>query len=351
MRNSTFLLIFCILLCQIFTPLNARVGENKKDIEKRLNSRLNGAYKYSYEESLREALELPYNKIFWIQPSGTSNSFYFKRADKALTTRADVLNQRELYGWELHIAYLKDVSVMEFYQRYGDPMTFAEAVVLMDRMTHGRENAKWQKVEIKQYVPENSKLNEASDGLKSIVAILPRNNERYIEFKIPEDVLNSGNFDSTLLALILQDEKRATFENYSQILEEAKKYSDAKTSAGNASKTKGSTRAVSALEDIVSRKSVIPFVGTSVNFVLGGVPKKNRTKDVFVTGPIPLQADTAVGYNYELSDGSLRALVFDNGILFIDAKYDKDLRAYMETLYQNQEQDRIDGVVDSLDKF
>lgn len=351
MRNLIFLFCFSIIASLLFSPLHARIGENKRDIEKRLNSRLNGAYKYSYEESLREALELPYNKIFWIQPQGSSNSFYFKRADKALTTRADVLNQRELYGWELHIAYLKDISVLEFYQRYGDPMTFAEAVVLMDRMTHGRDNAKWQKVELKQYVPENTKLKEASDGLKSIVAVLPRNNERYIEFKIPEDVLNSGKFDSTLLALILEDERRATFENYSQILEEAKKYSDAKTSAGNASKTKGSTRAVSALEDIVSRKSVIPFSGVSTNFVLGGIPKKNRTKEILVMGTIPLQADTAVGYNYELSDGSLRALVFNNGILFIDAKYDKDLRAYMESLYESQEQARIDSVVDSLDKF
>ena len=68
-------------------------------------------------------------------------------------------------------------------------------------------------------------------------------------------------------------------------------------------------------------------------------------------GPIPLQADTSVGYNYELSDGSLRALVFNNGILFIDANYDKSLRAYMEKLYDQQEQNRIDSVVESLHKF
>lgn len=351
MRNLFFLLILIFSFSAFVNFAGARVGENKKDIEKRFNSRLNGAYKYPFEESLREALELPYNKLFWIQPEGTLNSFYFKRADSALSTRADVLNQRELYGWEIHIAYLNDVSVLEFYQRYGDPMTFAEAVVLMDRMAQGREGVKWQKAELKLYVPENSKLKEASESLKSIVGILPRNNERYIEFKIPDEVLNSGKFDTTLLALILQDEKRATFENYSQILEEAKKYSDAKTSAGNASKTKGSTRAVSAMEDVVSRKSVIPFVGTSENFVLGGVPKKNRTKEVCVMGPIPLQADTSVGYNYELSDGSLRALVFNNGILFIDANYDKSLRAYMEKLYEQQEQNRIDSVVESLHKF
>lgn len=329
----------------------ARIGENKREIEKRLNSRVDGAYQYTFEESLREALELPYNKIFWLQPRGTSNSFYFKRADSTLSTRADVANQREIYGWELHIAYLNDVSVLEFYQRYGDPLTFAEVVGLMDRVANKRENAVWKRAEIKNSSPIISSEQNLSESLKTLIGIIPRNSERAIELKIPNSVLNHGNFDATLISLILKDETRATFENYTRILDEYKKYSDAKTSAGTATKSKGSTRAVSALEDVVSRKSVIPFICNSSNFSFGGIAPKNRTKDVRVFANIPVQADTAVGYNYELSDSSIRALVHNNAVLFIDPNYDKSLREYMESLYKEQEALRTKAVVDSLDKF
>lgn len=351
MKKLQYLLLSSLIFLLAFADLQARIGENKREIEMRLNSRNDGAYQYTIEESLREALELPYSQIFWIQPLGSFNSFYFKRADSLLSTRADVSNQRELYGWELHIAYLKNISVLEFYQRYGDPMTFAEAMVLMDRMAKTKENVVWKRSEIKNYIPENLKLKDASPSINALVNILPKNNERFIELKIPNDVLNQSNFNASLLSLILQDETRATFENYSRILDEYKRYSDAKTSIGTASKSKGSTKSVSAQEEIVTRKTVIPFVGNSNNFVFGGFPKKNRTKDVMVVGTIPLQADTAVGYNFELSDGSMRAKVFNNGILFIDTNYDKALREYMETLYNQQEQKRIDAVVESLDKF
>lgn len=344
-----FICMVAAAACAVSGPeASAKIGERKIDIEKRMNSRANGAYQYPDEEALREALELPYSQIFWIQPLGSSNSFYFKRPSSELSTRADALNQREIYGWEVHVAYLKDISVMEFYKRCGDPMTMEEAKGLMVRMAKTRENASWKKAEFKAFKPEEKADDPA---LGDVLKFLPRNEERYIALEIPKEVSDQSNFDSSLAAMILQDEMRATFENYSKILEEAKKYSDTKTASGGASKAKGSTKNISAMEDVISRKSVIPFSGVSSGFSLGGVPPKNRTRSVRAFGKIPVQADTAVGYEYELSDGSMRALIYNCGILFIDTRYDKLLRETMEKLYDNQREKRERAVEESLHKF
>ena len=344
-----FILVWIAASAAVFcSEASAKIGERKADLEKRLNSRLNGAYKYPEEESLREALELPYNQIFWLQPLGSSNSFYFKRADASLAERSDTLNQTGLFGWELHIAYLKGVSVMEFYKRCGDPMTFQEAKALMLRMAKTRGDARWKKAEVVPYKPQDA---EPDPAIAEVVASLPRNEERYIALEIPKDVLSQTNFGSTLAGMILEDETRATFEDYSKMLEEAKKYSDTKTASGMANKAKGSTKNISAQEDIVSRKSVVPFAGVSGGFALGGVPPKNRSRNILPFGRIPVQADTAVGYSYELSDGSVRALVYNSGILFIDAQYDRLLRETMERLYREQTEKRENAVDASLDKF
>jgi len=70
-----------------------------------------------------------------------------------------------------------------------------------------------------------------------------------------------------------------------------------------------------------------------------------------MTCGIPLQPNTCVGYNYELSDGSVRATVYNNAVLFIDASYDKKMRAYMEKLYDKQSEKRREEALKSIDKF
>ena len=83
----------------------------------------------------------------------------------------------------------------------------------------------------------------------------------------------------------------------------------------------------------------------------GANAPENRTKEVKIVGHIPLQPDTALGYNYELSDGSVRALIYNNAVLFVDARYDSALREYMEKLYDEQSKIREREAVESVSKF
>lgn len=378
--------------------LEAKVGERKSEIEKRLNSRTNGAYQYTNEDSLREALELPYSQLFYLQPFGSDNSFYFKRPDDEISSKADVFNQQDLYGWELHIAYLKDFSVMEFYRRHGDPMTFEELEGLMNIAAKGREG-RWVKTNYIQVYrkwdvafengePRSVLLNSDNKPLKladsekpALKDILPKDNQRYIYLEIPKDVIDGSNFDKSLIGRIYEDEVRSTFENYAKIIDDNKSMSSARTSVGNASKNRGSVKKVSNVSSNTkianNRKTVISFNGRtfktfeqSIPEIIDGAPKsistvrysiediyfgssapKNRTKEVKVVGNIPLQPDTAVGYNYEFSDGSLRALIYNNAVLFIDTKYDKALREYMEKLYDEQSKVREREAQKSLSRF
>lgn len=378
--------------------LEAKIGERKAEIEKRLNSRTNGAYQYSDEDSLREALELPYSQLFYIQPFGTDNSFYFKRPDDELTTKAEVFNQQDLYGWELHIAYHRDFSVLEFYQRYGDPMTFEELEALMNLMAKGKEG-RWVKTNYVQVLkkwdvkfengePKSVLLNQDNKPLKlldgenpTLKDILPRDNERFVYLEIPKDVISNSKFDKSLLGFIYEDDTRATFENYAKIVEDNKNMSSARTSVGNASKSKGSLKKISNASNnqkiASSRKTVISFNGRtfrtfeqSIPEIIDGAPRsistvryliediyfgkdapRNRTKEVKIIGKIPLQPDTSVGYNYEFSDGSMRALIYNNAVLFIDTKYDKALREYMEGLYKEQSKVREREAARSLSNF
>lgn len=378
--------------------LEARVGERRSDIEKRLNSRLNGAYQYPKEDALREALELPYSQLFYIQPYGSANSFYFKRPDSELTTKAEVFNQQDLYGWELHIAYLKDVSVLEFYRRHGDPLTFEELEALMKLMAEKRE-ARWVKtnyvqvyrkwdVKFENGEPRSVLLNSDNQPVKlqdgenpTLKDILPRDNQRYIYLEIPKDVMDDSDFDKSLIGLIYQDDTRATFENYNRLVEKNRNLSNARTSVGNASRNRGSIRKVSNVSNnsaiSSNRKTAIAFNGRtyrtfeqSIPEIIDGAPRsistvrysiediyfganapENRTKEVKIVGHIPLQPDTALGYNYELSDGSVRALIYNNAVLFVDARYDSALREYMEKLYDEQSKIREREAVESVSKF
>ncbi len=359
----------------------ARIGERKSDIEKRLNSRTEGAYLYPLEETLRESLELPYKSIFVIQDEDTKNSFYFKRPDKELTRIDETYNQQDLRGWEIHIAYKGDISVMESYRRHGDAMTFEELEGLMKIMSAGKD-AKWVRT---GYVPFNRRWDVEFDGNtpKSVLyddsgkriepgaadlplsAILPRNPERIVYIDFRDAVKKNRAFPQTLQGLIYDDKFREAQEKYAKLVEDEKKFSDSRTSRSNQRKGGSSSKQQAGRKFVVnfqdqtrkwfekdffenetdtSGKRISIFSFAVDNIDIGGRAKVNRTKEIQMTAAIPLQPDTAVGYNYELSDGSMRAMVYrgrEDGtekwmVLFIDTAYDKEMRQYMESLYEQQ---------------
>ena len=66
---------------------------------------------------------------------------------------------------------------------------------------------------------------------------------------------------------------------------------------------------------------------------------------------IPNQPDTAFGFDYVSSDGSVRAKIYKSGVLFIDSKFDAKIRGYMEKLYKEQSEKRLEEAKASTAKF
>ncbi|MBO6102561.1 MAG: hypothetical protein J6P03_04835 [Opitutales bacterium] len=335
------LILSALILAQ---PSFARVGEKRAELQGRILSK-SGAYEYPAEEKLRESLELPYSDIFFIQGEDIKNAFFFKRFDGAAASNLDTLNQGELYGWEVHAAFKKGVSVLESYRRHGAALTFLEVKILMKKMLEGRDGVSWKAA---QYVA--SKPAPSDEFSAELEKIVRKNSDRFVYLYPPSTVGKTSAFFSSVSYYVWEDEKRAASENYAKMVEQARRLSDARTAAGNASKAKGSTKNFSEGDVFASRKTVIKF-NTANAGAFGESPVKNRTKDVWIAIKIPEQEGTMLGYNYETSDGSLRALLTNNMVVFVDAEYDKLMRGHIESIYQKQAEKREAQAEASVSSF
>lgn len=373
------------------SPLaHSRIGEAKNAIESRLNSKVNGAYQYSViEDKMREVMELPYKKMFVIFPSDVQTSFYFKRAEATQSVNADTIQQHDLFGWELNLITQDNKSVLEFYRRHGDPMTVEELKGLMNSIASMRDGAYWKKNE---YVPvsqqweigvkngkivqmlrdKDGKLTPAGE-LKDLDEILPMSNTRFIYIDVPPAVQSLVNYNQSIPFKYMEQEQRAAYEKYRNYVEKQSAYSAAKTAAPSKrnSAKKGDQKITvkrvnpadaytfrgieSTFCDIESslkdgnKLSIIKYSLPDVLF--GGKPIAKIEKEVRLTENIPQQPDTAFGYDYELSDGSVRAKLFRNAVLFFDAGFDRQMRNYMESLYKEQQAEREKEAKTSLNLF
>ena len=373
------------------SPLaHSRIGEAKNAIESRLNSKVNGAYQYSaIEDKMREVMELPYKKMFVIFPSDVQTSFYFKRAEATQSVNADTIQQHDLFGWELNLITQDNKSVLEFYRRHGDPMTVEELKGFMNSIASMRDGAYWKKNE---YVPvsqqweigvkngkivqmlrdKDGKLTPAGE-LKDLDEILPMSNTRFIYIDVPPAVQSLVNYNQSIPFKYMEQEQRAAYEKYRNYVEKQSAYSAAKTAAPSKrnSAKKGDQKITvkrvnpadaytfrgieSTFCDIESslkdgnKLSIIKYSLPDVLF--GGKPIAKIEKEVRLTENIPQQPDTAFGYDYELSDGSVRAKLFRNAVLFFDAGFDRQMRNYMESLYKEQQAEREKEAKTSLNLF
>lgn len=50
-----------------------------------------------------------------------------------------------------------------------------------------------------------------------------------------------------------------------------------------------------------------------------------------------------LGYDYELADGSVRAKLYYNGVLFVDSAFDKAMRANWSKAIKNRRKSRAAG--------
>ncbi len=390
--HSLFLRALAVATATVaLSPLaHSRIGEAKNAIESRLNSKVNGAYQYSaIEDKMREVMELPYKKMFVIFPSDVQTSFYFKRAEATQSVNADTIQQHDLFGWELNLITQDNKSVLEFYRRHGDPMTVEELKGLMNSIASMRDGAYWKKNE---YVPvsqqweigvkngkivqmlrdKDGKLTPAGE-LKDLDEILPMSNTRFIYIDVPPAVQSLVNYNQSIPFKYMEQEQRAAYEKYRNYVEKQSAYSAAKTAAPSKrnSAKKGDQKITvkrvnpadaytfrgieSTFCDIESslkdgnKLSIIKYSLPDVLF--GGKPIAKIEKEVRLTENIPQQPDTAFGYDYELSDGSVRAKLFRNAVLFFDAGFDRQMRNYMESLYKEQQAEREKEAKTSLNLF
>lgn len=392
LQHSLFLRALAVATATAaLSPLaHSRIGEAKNAIESRLNSKVNGAYQYSaIEDKMREVMELPYKKMFVIFPSDVQTSFYFKRAEATQSVNADTIQQHDLFGWELNLITQDNKSVLEFYRRHGDPMTVEELKGLMNSIASMRDGAYWKKNE---YVPvsqqweigvkngkivqmlrdKDGKLTPAGE-LKDLDEILPMSNTRFIYIDLPPAVQSLVNYNQSIPFKYMEQEQRAAYEKYRNYVEKQSAYSAAKTAAPSKrnSAKKGDQKITvkrvnpadaytfrgieSTFCDIESslkdgnKLSIIKYSLPDVLF--GGKPIAKIEKEVRLTENIPQQPDTAFGYDYELSDGSVRAKLFRNAVLFFDAGFDRQMRNYMESLYKEQQVEREKEAKTSLNLF
>jgi len=374
---------------------SARIGEDKGELETRMLSKSGGAFRYtSKEDYLREAQELPYKRIFLMMPRDASNSFYFKRADLSTTTGSDVASQNDLYGWELHICFLSDKSALEFYRRYGEPMTVEELMSLMYLESKSKESAHWVKntfmplvqrweVKIDNGSPVAFPVDDSGKAVsasaktaEALKALLPKNRKRFVYVEIPPEVTGSSKYKTSLHFQLMEIEQRAAYEAYrthiaKQAAFSASKTAPTSTSKKNSSSSKNSSDSSSSASASVK---IIPFNGTTErqldvtipdknaqafsifryrmnNVFFGGEPIVKYDKQVRMSLEIPEQPDTAFGYDFELSDGSLRAKLYNDGVLFISSEFDKSMRKFMEELYSKQSAARADDAASSVSRF
>lgn len=330
----------------------ARIGESRSSFENRLMSKSDGGYQYeNKEDRLREIFELPYRNLLLLFPKDTSNSFYFKKPGISLATKSDVVRQAELEGWEVHVCFFKEISVMEFYRRRGSKITPEEIAGLLEMtqnaMKKGKDEkpAEWQKRTPKKADIPKPQI-EVSENFSKAVALLPRITTRMVNMKVPDEIKSSINFDTSSASLILTEEKRRfALRNKDklaaeQAAEEAKRKENAKSRKSSTVRERSAALAKAKEADTKSEE---------VSY--GGISDNDLEDRLMILQKIPDDEGTAFGYTLNLSDDSIRALLMPDGVLFIDSRFDKLLRDEMERLWLKQETERQKAYKDSLYRF
>lgn len=352
-------LIATLLMAFAVVGLFAKIGENRKLLENRLLMKSGGCILYDKpEERDREVAELPYKNMLLLMPKEITHQFYFKRPDLAAATSSDVLKQNDLDGWELHVVYYKDVSVMEYYTRY--PVMYPEelARLMMAMISKRAQGTAW--VATNNFIKKDDMSSEddaktyvSSDpALAQLMAVLPKPRSRIIEFVVPESVAKASGYSADLRTSIISDERQKSFARYKSEVEKDRKRAAEKTAKLNhkeRAKQKALKNAAKNEQTLKAASSIDSVAVKSVEDLKG--------KELRIMGEIPNQENTAFGFNYISSDGALRAKLVLNksnvpaGLLVIDARFDKMLRKYMEELYKTQAEERDAAAIDSVSKF
>lgn len=122
------LLILPAVIAGLFNMLapqtvQARIGESQQVLERRLLSSGGIVYRDDAVETSRKrgAVYLPFTDYM---PSGATLRVYFKSADGRRPKSSDQEAKSMTAGWDLHVIYVRGVSVFEYYKRSQGLNTF-----------------------------------------------------------------------------------------------------------------------------------------------------------------------------------------------------------------------------------
>lgn len=145
---------FCFLTLITVFSIHARVGEEKSALEIRLFR--GGGIQYKKEQAIdRLQKGMPYLKFEKYFPSSCIVRLYFKTLDGRRPKPSEVENPQNLEGWDVHVIYYKEISMLEIYEK-NQPISEFEMIHLLNLQSG---DSFWQKTKLndpEEKVPASS---------------------------------------------------------------------------------------------------------------------------------------------------------------------------------------------------
>ncbi|MGJ8641450.1 MAG: hypothetical protein ACSHYA_18820 [Opitutaceae bacterium] len=181
-KATLALLIVGMMIAPTFqSPLNARIGESKPELERRLFDR--GGLAYRDEDIIEARREgMVYEEFIPYLVSDVDVQVYHKSADKEnKALRSKFTAKRMDPGWDLHVIYINGKSALELYQRSGK-MTEQELNLLLVLQGGGKN---W----VKRETDGLSKTDESDENKTAFGFEMVRNDGKVRAKKISKGIL------------------------------------------------------------------------------------------------------------------------------------------------------------------
>ena len=122
-------LIILSLIFILLSPIYARIGEERLELEKRLS--VSGGLQYREERVLSNRRRgMPYQKYLDYLPERSEIRVYYKTLDGKKPVAKEMKASGMLEGWDVHIIFVEGKSVLEIYRRSSSINEFEFSALL-----------------------------------------------------------------------------------------------------------------------------------------------------------------------------------------------------------------------------
>ena len=122
-------LIILSLIFILLSPIYARIGEERLELEKRLN--VSGGLQYREERVLSNRRRgMPYQKYLDYLPERSEIRVYYKTLAGKKPVAKEMKASGMLEGWDVHIIFVEGKSVLEIYRRSSSINEFEFSALL-----------------------------------------------------------------------------------------------------------------------------------------------------------------------------------------------------------------------------